>query len=457
MQKLKSINPSNGKVLGEVEISTKKEILAKIDKARKAKTLWKNLSVADRVKILRAIPKNLANEKEELAQMASSEMGMPITLTRSDVDDSIHYFNWYLDNAEKYLSPEVVYEDVKMTHTVYREPIGVSANITPWNFPLSNFVWSVGQTLVSGNTVVYKTSEEVPLSGKLIEKVVENSSLPEGVFSEIYGDGEVGKILVNGNVDLICFTGSTTVGKYLYKVASEKFIKVFLELGGSAPGVVFEDANIDRILETVFANRFLFSGQVCDGLKRLIVHEDIKEEMISKLVKKLENTIVGNAMEEKTEIGPMVSEKQLLTLEKQVEESVKKGAKVETGANKLSINGGYFYKPTVLTNITKDMPVWNEEVFGPVLPVMTFKTEDEAIELANDTKYGLGGYIFTENKERARKVAIKLETGMIQINNAGYVKPTSPFGGYKNSGLGREHGKYGFHEMTQIKVVAEEK
>lgn len=457
MAKLKSINPSNGKVLGEVEISAEKEIKEKISKARGAQEGWNKLGIERRGKLLKKVVENFLRRKEELAQMASKEMGMPITMSRGDVDDSMHYFNWYIDNAEKYLSPEIIFKDEKMTHTAFREPIGVSANITPWNFPTSNFVWSAAQSLVSGNVVVYKTSEKVPLSGKLIEEIMSKSGLPEGVFSEVYGDGEVGKILVNGDIDSICFTGSTNTGKYLYKVAADKFIKIFLELGGSAPGIIFDDADIDRTIDSFFGNRFLYSGQVCDGLKRLIVHESKFDDVIKKLVEKINNTKVGDPLDEKTEIGPLVSEKQLKNLEIQVADAVSKGAKVEVGGERLNLNGGSFYKPTVLTNINKDMKVWNEEVFGPVLPVMSFDTEEKAISIANDTKYGLGGYVFTEDKELARKVVGELKTGMISINNAMYLQPTSPFGGYKDSGIGREHGKYGFYDLTQVKVVAEEK
>ena len=457
MNKLTSINPSNGKVLGEVVVSSKQEIEAKILKAHKAKESWQKLGIQGRSKILWEFIDNFKSKKEEIAQLASSEMGMPISLSRGDVDDSMYYFSWYLDNAEQYLSPEIIYEDEQMQHTAYREPIGVSANIAPWNFPCSNFVWSIGQSLVSGNVVIYKSSEEVPLFGKLIEEIFNQSGLPEGVFSEVYGDGEVGNILVNGNIDLICFTGSTNTGKYLYKVASEKFIKAFLELGGSAPGIIFEDADIDRTIDSIFGNRFLFSGQICDGLKRLIVHESKKDEVITKLVEKVNNTKVGDSLDESTEIGPLVSEKQLLALEKQVDDAIKKGAKVEVGGERLNINGGFFYKPTVLTNISFDMNVWEDEVFGPVLPVVTFKTEEEAIKLGNDTKYGLGGFVFTEDKEKAKRVALALKTGMVQVNNAIYLKPSSPFGGYKESGIGREHGKFGFLDLTQVKVVAEEK
>ncbi len=457
MSKLISINPSNKKVLGGIEVSTEKEIKEKITQGHKAKSGWRGLGVEGRAKILRKTIENILRRKEEIASLASQEMGMPITLSRADVDDSAHYFNWYLDNAEKYLDPEVIFENEKIKHTILYEPIGVSANIVPWNFPTSNFVWSVGQSLVSGNVVVFKNSEEVPLSGKLVEEIFEESGLPKGIFSEIYGDGEVGKILVNGDIDIICFTGSTNTGKYLYKVAAEKLIRAFLELGGSAPGIFFEDADIDRVLETIFANRFLYSGQICDGLKRLIVHKDVFNKTIEKLLERVRKARVGDALDEKTEIGPLVSQRQLERLEDQVEEAKSKGVKIVAGGKRAADLPGFFYEPTILTDIKPEMKVWKEEVFGPVLPVVTFESEEEAIKIANDTDYGLGSYIYTEDKERARRVAEQIQTGMVSVNNASYLQPCSPFGGCKRSGIGREHGKFGFNELTQVKVIAEEK
>lgn len=244
MNKIISINPSNYEILGEVEYSTEKEVKDKVKKANAAKREWKELGLAGRVNALRIVSEKFSEKKEELARLAAKEMGMPISQSKADVEDGISFFNWYLDNASKYLAPEVVYEDDKVTQTVFYEPIGTAAVITPWNFPLSNFIWGAGQNLIVGNTVVYKTSEECPLFGKLLEETINSAGLPEGVFSEIYGDGAVGDFLANQGVNLISFTGSTKVGKYLYKVGGEKFIKVVCELGGSAPGVVFADANL---------------------------------------------------------------------------------------------------------------------------------------------------------------------------------------------------------------------
>ena len=295
------------------------------------------------------------------------------------------------------------------------------------------------------------------LSGKLIEKVM-TKHLPKGVFNEVYGAGDIGDKLTNEKIDMITFTGSTNTGKYLYEKAGRKFIKAVMELGGSAPAIIFEDADLDIAIPSVCSNRLANQGQCCDGLKLLIVHESKFEEVTIKLTQLFNNKKVGNAENKSTEIGPLVAKRQLDLLESQVQDAIKKGAKVLAGGKSLETElGGAYFQPTILTNITKDMRVWTEEVFGPVLPIVTFKTDTEAIQLANDTKYGLGSYIYTSNKECANKVSKALKTGMVSVNSTNYVIPQNPFGGYKNSGIGREHGKYGFQEVTQIKVVAKNK
>lgn len=455
--KIKSVNPSTGTSLGEVTASSQSEVLEKVALARKALIPWKALGVKGRVTSLRAVVQNFSKRQQEFAELISKEMGMPISQSVHDVSGAIDYFNWYLDNAEKYLNPEVVHEDESMIHKVYYEPVGVVAAITPWNFPASNFVWMIGQNLIVGNTVIFKDSEEVPLCGKFIEEVFSSSDLPVGVFSEVYGNGSIGDFLVHQQIDMICFTGSTATGKILYKIAAEKFIRVFLELGGSAPGLVLADADVDKVIDTIYANRFDNCGQICDGLKRLIVHTSKYEEVMSKLTKKLDSITVGQATDKNTDIGPLVSEKQLKALEAQVTSAVSDGAKVIYRKEVPATLKGYFYPPTILTNIKKNMRVWTEEVFGPVLPIVTFETEEEAVALANDTVYGLGGYVFTENKKTFSRISSQIETGIVMLNNASYVSPPTPFGGCKASGIGREHGKFGFYELSNIKAVSEEK
>ncbi len=455
-KKIISTNPGrNFKVLGEVLVSSEKEIREKVAKAQAAKEAWKNIGVFDRVKLLKRVYDALYAKRDKIAQLDSQEMGFPITQCYTyNLGDGLAYFKWYLENSARYLVPEVTFQSKREVHTVYYEPTGVAAVIVPWNFPFCNWSWSVVPNLLVGNTVVFKHSSKSCLSSKIIEEIVSGCHLPEGVLAHVYGDGKVGDFLVHQNIDLISFTGSTKVGEYLYRVAAEKFIKVVLELGGSAPGIVFADANLDRDIETIFNQRFTNCGQACDGLKRLIVHEDIFDEVVERLRIKVVKTKIGEPLDKKTDFGPLVSKKQLLDLTGQVKDAVDKGATVVVGGRTVEYLKGAYYKPTLLTDVTTKMRVWQEEVFGPVLPIVPFKSEEEAVALANDTQYGLGSYIYTGNKKLAQRMASKIEAGMVSVNGANYVLPFNPFGGYKRSGMGREHGKYGLHELCQIKVVA---
>ena len=454
--KLQNINPATNEVFAEIESSTEQEIIQKVTDANLIQPSWQELGVKNRIEILQNVYKAFELKKERLGDLITKSMGMPVSLRNElDIESGFHYFKGYLDNAEKYLSPEVSFEDDTTINTVYYEPTGVVATIVPWNFPFCNFIWGVIPNLVVGNTVVFKHAEECMAFGQLLDQIITKTNLPKGVFSQVYGDGKVGDILVHQNIDLICFTGSTAVGKYLYSVAAEKLIKVILELGGSAPAIVFEDADMSKLSEGVFFNRFANSGQICDGLKRLIVHKNIKDKVTNILIEMLKSKKVGDPEDSSVEIGPLVSMKQVNTLKSQVDDAITKGAEVVISID--SPKTGAFYNPTILINVNSDMKVWSEEVFGPVLPIITFETEEEAIKLANDTVYGLGGYVFTEDKQKAERIASKIKTGMVSVNGTFYLQPTSPFGGYKQSGLGREHGKYGLHDLCQVKVISTEK
>lgn len=454
--KLQSINPSNYKLLGEVDISNLQEIKEKVNAAHRAREEWASLGIDKRVHLLRKAIEECESRSLEFILLESREMGMPICEANIDFNAKVNYAKWNFDNAEKYLSPETTYENDEEIHQVFYEPIGVSTVIIPWNFPWLNS-WGALQSLIAGNTIILKHSEECPLSGKIIEDVF-TRHLPPGVFNEVYGDGEVGKLLVQQDINMIAFTGSTKIGKYLYKTAGRKFIKAVMELGGSAPGIIFGDADIDLSIENACGQRLFNAGQCCDGLKRLIVQSDIFDEVVQKVASVFSAKKVGVAEEESTDIGPLVAKRQLNLLTSQVEDAKAKGAKVVTGGNSLEgkMNGA-FYEPTVLTGITNEMRIWKEEVFGPVLPIIRFNTEEEAINLANQTVYGLGAYVYTNDKDKADRVASSIETGMVSVNGINYTTPFNPFGGYKNSGFGREHGKYGFHEVTQIKIVSKNK
>jgi len=457
MTKLKSINPSDYSEYGELEVTTPEEVANIVAKAKGAQEKWEDIGLSERVKLIRAAFAEIGDRKEELIKLEAQEMGMPIADADFDFDGTMDYANWYLDNAEKYLSPEVTFENDSEIHKVFYEPVGTAAVIVPWNFPFANVVWGATQDLIAGNTVVLKHSEECPFSGKFIEEIL-NKHLPDGVFNEVYGDGTVGSELMKQPIDMVSFTGSTKIGEMLYEQAGKKFIRAVMELGGSAPAVVFEDADLSASAENVCMMRLFNAGQCCDGLKRLIVHESKFDEVVEKITANFAEKKIGAAGDKNTEIGPLVAKRQLDLLIEQVEDAKAKGAKVHTGGNSLEEKlGGAFFEPTVLSGVTKDMRVWNEEVFGPVLPIMTFSSEEEAIELANDTSYGLGSYLYTSGGARADRVASALKTGMVSVNGTNYIMPFNPFGGYKKSGLGREHGKFGFHEVTQVKVVAKNK
>lgn len=456
MPKLISTNPGkNYEAAGEVDISSDAEIKEKVNSANKAKFSWKEIGVKQRIAFLRNIYNELEKRKDEFPALITKETGKPIRQSKSEVEESLVNFIWFLENGEKALQDEVTFKDGASLHRIVYEPFGTAAVITPWNFPLNMFIWGVIPNLIAGNAVVFKTSEECMLTGKLIEEIMKSRNLPEGAFSEVYGAGDVGQKLAESDINLIWFTGSTKVGQLLYKIAAEKFIKVVLELGGSSPAVVFEDADISQVVPELYCERFSNCGQVCDSVKRLIVHESIFKDVVTGLKEEVEKKILGDPADEKTDLGSLVAERQLTLLQSQVKDAVEKGAVIVSGGKTPAGLKGAFYEPTILTNITREMRIWKEEVFGPVLPVVPFKTEEEAVRLANDTSYGLGSRIYSKDIARAERVASKIQAGTVEVNHASRWQTTlNPFGGFKNSGMGRDLGIQGFHELCQIKVIA---
>lgn len=454
MTKLISTNPArNYEVVGSVDISTDAEIEEKVKQANAAKTAWKELGVRKRIELLKPICDEFEKRKEEIANLITREMGKLIKDSRREAENHVGEFRWLLDNAEEILADEITHKDKSSEHQIVYEPWGTVAVITPWNFPFGMAMWGIMPNLLVGNTVVFKTSEECPLMGKLVEEVMLSQSLPKGVFSEVYGAGDVGEKLARSDVNLLWFTGSTRVGKLLYRIAAEKFIKVVLEMGGSNPCIVFEDVDVKGAVGRIYRERFYNTGQVCDSIKRLIVHESVFDQVVAEMVSIMKSKRVGDPYGEKTDISCLCAKRQQELIQSQVADAVKKGAQVVTGGKIPDITGA-FYEPTILTNVTRDMRVWTEEVFGPVLPIVKFKTEDEAIALANDTIYGLGSRVFSKDTERAERVAARIQAGTVEINQGDRWLPQNPFGGYKQSGMGREQGTIGLRELCQVKVVS---
>jgi len=452
-----SLNPShNYEPIACVPCSTHSQIDVQVARARAAYPAWSSRTVGERVQILNGVYETLKERRDEIAALTTKEMGMPASVrNRIDIDAGLAYMRGYLDHAEAWLAPEITFQNEQETHTLFFEGRGVAGVSVAWNYPFCNFIWGVMQNLVVGNTVVFKHSEECPLVGVLLEEIVNSTELPKGVFNAVHGIGsDVGEYLMNSDIDLIHFTGSSKVGKHLYEVAARKFIPAVLELGGSAPAIVCEDADISLVVESVYFNRFINSGQTCDGLKRLIVHRSKLEEVVAGIKDILASKKMGDAEDPLTDIGPLVAKRQVDALQQQVADAIAQGATVIVCIEQDPALRGAYYPPTIITGITPDMRVWKEEVFGPVLPVVAFDTIEEAIALANDTSYGLGGYVYTQNRESALAISRQLKTGNVTINGADYVIAEDPFGGCKNSGLGREHGKHGLRELCTVKLVA---
>lgn len=453
---IKSYNPANNKLLGQIEETTLSKIQKIVRNSHIAFESWRYLSLEERLSYIEKLYDEIVAKKDEFARIITNEMGIPIAESLFDIDSGLEHIKWYMDNAQNIIGEKITYEDEVEIDKVIFEPKGVVAVIIAWNFPFSSFVWQAIPNLIVGNTVILKHSEYVPLCSKYIFDLV-SSILPNNVYSVVYGDGRVGRELVNQSIDMLCFTGSTKTGQELYKVAGEKFIPVVLECGGSAPGIIFEDADIDDVIESLFINKFANTGQICDGQKRLLVHESKFDEVCEKLKKYIESKRIGNPLEEDVEVGPLVSISQLEKLENQVEDAISKGAKIICGGARLDLGNGNYYLPTILTNITKDMKIYKEEVFGPVIPIIPFQTVEEAITIANDTEYGLGGYVYTKDKVKFNQVVRKLKTGMIALNNLYYLRPCNPFGGYKKSGMGKNNSEFGLRGLCNIKVVTYEK
>lgn len=453
-----STNPAkNYEIIGNVTITNDLKITQAVTFAQKAKREWKEIGVKKRIQMLRDIYSVFHQRKNELKAIIVKETGKTIRYADNEFERHSKDYEWFLDNAELALQDVITYEDSKSIHKTVFEPRGVTAVITPWNHPYGMFVWGVIPNLIAGNTVVYKASSECPLSGKLIADIISKSSLPIGVFSQIYGKHIQGNTLLHENIDFIWFTGSSNVGKKVYKIAADKFIGTIMELGGSNPGIMFDDVNPDNFIEKIFQKRFATCGQACDALKRLLIQDSIFDITVSKLKKRFEQIVIGDPLNSNSDIASLVSRKQLTLLERQVKDAVKKGAAIICGGKRPDTLQGAYYLPTLITNVTDTMRVWNEEVFGPVLIVRSFKNEEEAVNLANATRYGLGALVFSKDKMRAKRVAGSIDAGNVEINSALHWLPCNPFGGYKESGIGREHGVIGLQELCQIKLISDEK
>jgi acyl-CoA reductase-like NAD-dependent aldehyde dehydrogenase len=447
---IKTINPATEEVLNEYKIMTKEQINDKVKKARNAFQDWKK-DVSKRADLLHDFANQLRKDKENLAKRATNEMGKAIKEARSEVEKCAWAIEYYADNGQIFSTDEVVNTDARKT-VIRFQPIGVIGSIMPWNFPYWQALRFAAPSLMIGNTIVLKPASATMQCGIEIEKTFSRAGLPDGVFQTLVGDSSVAESLIDSDINAVTFTGSVPVGTKVAQRATSQIKKTVLELGGSDPFIVCEDADIEKASNGAIKGRFINCGQSCIASKRFIVVKNVANEFIEKFVQKAEKLKVGDPLSDDTDIGPLVNASGLKKIDSQVKESVKEGAEVLTGAEQIG-GKGYFYRPTVLKNVNPKMQIAQEEVFGPVAPIIVAGDEVEAIELANDSEYGLGASIWTQDLDKAERLSSSVESGIVSVNNVVASDPRVPFGGVKKSGFGRELSRYGMLEFVNIKSV----
>jgi acyl-CoA reductase-like NAD-dependent aldehyde dehydrogenase len=449
-RELKTINPATEEIVQEYEIMTKEQINDKVKKARKTFQDWKK-DTSRRTDLLHDFANELRKDKESLAKTATIEMGKPIKEARSEVEKCTWVMEYYADNGQIFSTDEVVNTDARKT-VIKFQPIGVIGSIMPWNFPYWQALRFAAPSLMIGNTIVLKPASATMQCGIEIEKAFNRAGFQDGVFQTLVGDSSIAESLIDSDINAVTFTGSVPVGAKVAQRATSQVKKTVLELGGSDPFIVCEDADVEKASSGATKGRFINCGQSCIASKRFIVVKNVADEFIEKFVQKTEKLKVGDPLSEDTDIGPLVNASGLKKIDSQVKESVKEGAEVVTGGEQIG-KKGYFYKPTVLKNVNPKMSIAQEEVFGPVAPVIVADGEVEAIELANDSQYGLGASIWTQDLDKAERLSSSVESGIVSVNNVVASDPRVPFGGVKKSGFGRELSRYGMLEFVNIKSV----
>ena len=448
---LKTINPATEEVIKTYEMVTKEQINDKVKKARNAFDEWKKDS-NKRTDILHDFAQQLRKDKEELARTATKEMGKAIKEARSEVEKCAWAMEYFADNGKIFTTDEVINADARKTFVTF-EPLGVIGSIMPWNFPYWQALRFAAPSMMVGNTIVLKPASATMQCGIEIEKCFNRIGTPDGVFQTLIGDSSIAETLIDSpDLNAVTFTGSVSVGAKVAQRATSLIKKCVLELGGSDPFVVCEDADIEKASNGAVKGRFINCGQSCIASKRFIVSKKIANEFIEKFTQKVEELKVGDPMIDDTDIGPLVNAEGLNKIDSIVKDVVKEGAELLTGGERMK-SKGYFYKPTVLKNVSPKMRVAQEEVFGPVAPVMVADDDMMAIKLANDSQYGLGASIWTRDLDKAEKLSKIVQSGIVSVNNVVASDPRVPFGGVKKSGFGRELSRYGMLEFVNIKSV----
>jgi aldehyde dehydrogenase (NAD+) len=446
------VNPSTEEVIGSIPEGTPEDVDRAAKAAREAFETWSKTTPAERAPYLAAIGAALNERGDEIAGLVATELGMPLKLARmiqaglpamtfSSMPEVMEHVEWEIEIGNS---------------LVVRDPVGVVGAITPWNYPLHQIALKVAPALAAGCTVVLKPSEVVPLNAFVLADIIEGAGLPPGVFNLVTGFGpEVGEAIVrHPEVDMVSFTGSVRTGRRVSELASEHVKPVTLELGGKSPNVILDDADLEQAVADGVGKCFLNSGQTCSALTRMIVPRDKLEEAEGIAAAAAGKFAIGDPFDEGTRLGPVVSETQLERVRGYIEKGIEEGARLVTGGAEAPANPGrgYFVQPTVFSDVSPDMTIAQEEIFGPVLVIIPHDGEDDAVRIANDSEYGLAGGVWSGDEERAKSVARRLRTGQIEINGGAF-NPMAPFGGYKQSGHGREGGPFGIEEYLTAKSL----
>ena len=447
-------NPADGSVLGTVPKMGADETRAAIEAADAAWPAWRSKLAKERSAILRKWFDLIVANQEDLAVLMTSEQGKPITESRTEVMYGASFIEWFAEEAKRAYGDVIPQHQADKRIVVTKQPIGVCAAITPWNFPNAMITRKAGPAFAAGCPMVLKPASQTPFSALALAVLAERAGIPKGIFSVITGSAAAigGEMCANPIVRKVTFTGSTEIGRVLMEQCAPTIKKLSLELGGNAPFLVFDDADLDAAAEGALASKYRNTGQTCVCANRILVQEGVYDAFAQKLKAKVETLKVGNGLGSDITQGPLIDKAGLEKVEEHVADAVAKGAKVLAGGKRHAL-GGTFYEPTILTDVTTDMKVTIEETFGPVAPLFKFKTEEEAIRLANATEFGLAAYFYSRDVGRCFRVGEAIESGMVGINAGIISNEIAPFGGVKQSGLGREGSKYGLDEFMEVKYM----
>jgi len=453
-QTIAVINPANGETVASVPHMGAAETKRAVDAANAAWPAWRKLPAKERAAILRKWNDLMLENADDLALLMTLEQGKPLAEAKGEVAYAASYFEWFGEEAKRVAGETLASPWPDKRIVVTKEPIGVCAAITPWNFPAAMITRKVAPALAAGCPIVLKPAELTPLSALALAVLAERAGVPKGVFSVVIGDSKAigGEMTGNPLVRKLSFTGSTAVGRLLMEQCAPTVKKISLELGGNAPFIVFDDADLDAAVEGAIASKFRNAGQTCVCANRLYVQDGVYDEFARKLAVAVGKLKVGDGREEGVTQGPLIEEKAVRKIEQHIEDAQAKGAKLLLGGKRHAL-GHSFFEPTVLTDVTSDMLVAREETFGPLAPLFRFKTEDEVIAMANDTEFGLASYFYARDIGRVWRVAEAIESGMVGVNTGIISTEVAPFGGVKQSGLGREGSTYGMDDYLVVKYI----